>query len=163
VIHVLGLDLGTQTGWGWLRDGKRYDSGVWNCKPPKGKPGIRLTRFHSYLLGAIERVRYKLDLTEGQLLVAYEASSFQRGPAREVWWGLYAMLRYVCDPREIPCVGIPVATIKRRATGSGRASKVEMIKEAIGGFGVLDPDHNEADALWCAQVAWESWKSKTQQ
>lgn len=60
----------------------------------------------------------------------------------------------LCDDFGIKAVGVGVGTIKKRATGNGRASKEEVIERAIA-MGIHPVDDNEADAIaiMCAVVS----------
>lgn len=86
--------------------------------------------------------------------VVFEEVRRHRGvDAAHVYGGLLAILQTVCEEREVPYSGIPVATIKRAATGRGGGKgtgKAEMIAAANERWGLDLDDDNEADALWCA-------------
>jgi hypothetical protein len=57
-------------------------------------------------------------------------------------------LAAVCEEHGIKCVGIPVGTIKKHATGRGNATKEEMIASARSrGFNPIDD--NSADGASC--------------
>ena len=56
-----------------------------------------------------------------------------------------------CERKAAPYLGVPVATIKRHATGKGNAPKGDVIR-AVRAQGFLPKDDNEADAL--ALLAW---------
>ena len=51
-----------------------------------------------------------------------------------------------CERTSTPYLGVPVATIKRHATGKGNAGKADVIK-AVRARGFAPKDDNEADAL----------------
>ena len=57
-----------------------------------------------------------------------------------------ATLTAWAEHHEIPYAGVPVATIKRHATGKGNANKSEMIA-AIQALDFKPADDNEADAI----------------
>jgi Holliday junction resolvasome RuvABC endonuclease subunit len=54
--------------------------------------------------------------------------------------------RVVREAYAVPYLGVPVATIRRHATGKGNASKDDVIK-AVRARGHAPKDDNEADAL----------------
>jgi hypothetical protein len=56
------------------------------------------------------------------------------------------MLAAICEEKQIKCVGIPVATIKKITTGNGHASKEDMMDFAKR-CGFNPGDDNSADAL----------------
>ena len=66
--------------------------------------------------------------------------------AAHIYGGFLAHLTAWCEERELPYEGVPVATIKRFATGKGNASK-EAVIDAIKARGFQPADDNEADAL----------------
>jgi Holliday junction resolvasome RuvABC endonuclease subunit len=59
-----------------------------------------------------------------------------------------------CEERKIPYEGIPVATIKKHATGKGNAKKDAMMEAARARWpSVALEDDNHADALWIGDLA----------
>ena len=77
--------------------------------------------------------------------------------------GLLATLTAWCERHQIPYQGVPVGTIKRKATGKGNAGKAEVIA-AMKALGHPVTDVNEADALallhWALAQATEPALSK---
>jgi Holliday junction resolvasome RuvABC endonuclease subunit len=66
--------------------------------------------------------------------------------AAHVYGGFMYILAAVCEEKRIKCIGIPVSTIKKTATGNGHASKEDMIVFAKRcGFNPVDD--NAADSL----------------
>jgi Holliday junction resolvasome RuvABC endonuclease subunit len=66
---------------------------------------------------------------------------------------LLAILQAECEAKELPYSGIPVGTIKKRATGKGNASKEEMVAAAkLKWPGEIIVDDNQADALWILEA-----------
>ena len=149
---VIGIDPGTVCGWAVLRaDGSRHESGTWNLKPGRhesaGMRWVRLRRSLSVLVSAYDR---------GPQLLAYEAVAAHRGThAAHIYGGCVAVIQEVCEAAGMDYVGVPVGTVKKRATGKGNAGKAAVITAAADRW-KLDPctlDHNEADALWVAATA----------
>lgn len=66
--------------------------------------------------------------------------------AAHAYGGFLATLTAWCEHHQIPYSGVPVATIKKHATGKGNADKPAMVA-AIRAFGFHPADDNEADAL----------------
>lgn len=66
--------------------------------------------------------------------------------AAQVYGGSLAHLTAWCERTVTPYLGVPVATIKRHATGRGNAGKAEVIR-AVQARGFAPKDDNEADAL----------------
>lgn len=143
MARVLGLDPATKCGWALLDGEARVASGTWDLgiKPNESK-GMRFVRFERQLLEAIERVD----------LVAFEEVKYLRGiAATQVYAGIIAVLKLVCEKRGLSYVGIPVATVKKLATGKGNADKRAMIVAAKTRWGLTgEPTEDEADALWIA-------------
>jgi Holliday junction resolvasome RuvABC endonuclease subunit len=74
--------------------------------------------------------------------------------AAHVYGGLIAVLQEVCETEPVPYLGIPVGTVKRAATGSGRASKDDMVQAARERWPGWEPvDDNDADARFIAVAA----------
>jgi crossover junction endodeoxyribonuclease RuvC len=62
--------------------------------------------------------------------------------------GLLGLLRYGADARGIPVALVNVGTLKLFATGSGRASKQQMTRDAMSQLHQAPRNDNESDALW---------------
>lgn len=143
---VLGLDLGTHTGFaigfGQGTPGRFTLSGTWSYK---------LTRFDSpaqrYKL--FEDQLTQLDDATGVDVIYYEKVVRHLGTtAAHVYGAFLNKLHEWADAREIRYVGVPVQTIKIFATGKGNAPKARMIEAArMWGFKVSDDADDEADAI----------------
>jgi Holliday junction resolvasome RuvABC endonuclease subunit len=144
---TLALDLGTSTGWALNADG-RIVSGTESFKPGRFEGGgMRYLRFKRWL------TELKAT-TEGLEAIYFEEVRAHAGvDAAHAYGGFLATLTAWCEHHEIPYQGVPVGTIKKRATGKGNASKEEMIA-AMRALGHAPADDNEADAL--ALLAWTS-------
>ena len=66
--------------------------------------------------------------------------------AAHAYGGWLAILTAWCEHHGIPYAGVPVATIKRHATGKGNAVKAAVVA-AVRALGFAPGDDNEADAL----------------
>ena len=137
-MYILALDLGTKCGWA---DSKGY-SGVWHLKPSTHESaGERYRKFEMFL---------KEEISSHQInFIVYEEVHRHIGTeAAHVYGGLMAILQLICCGKGIEYKGVGVGTIKKHATGSGSASKEEMIKSAIQKFKRINVvDDNHADAL----------------
>lgn len=147
--RAVAFDLGTSCGWalGSHDPLEPYDYGVFDLRPRRYQGGgMRFVLFRSFLNDTL-----KDDVG----LVAFEEVRRHAGTdAAHIYGGLMATLCVACEIRSIPYVGIPVATIKRHATGKGNAPKEAMVAWALrarelgrvapfdGGIG-----EDEADAL----------------
>ena len=141
---VIGIDPGTACGWSVLRDGQHVASGTWDLSSKRHEGGgMRYLRFR----------RYFRELLAGldSPAVAYEEVRRHAGTsAAHVYGGIIAVLASECEELQVPYQSIPVATVKRKATGKGNASKGMMIEAARKRWGAQVQTHDEADALWIA-------------
>ena len=147
---ILALDLGTTTGWGLRTGDGLITSGTVSFRPGRfDGGGMRYLRFSNWLA--------EVDRLSGPIAaIWFEAVRGHSGTdAAHVFGGLLATLTSWAELRGIPYSGVPVATIKRYATGKGNANKEAMITAARArGFSPVDD--NEADAiailLWAIQT-----------
>lgn len=150
---AIGIDPGTRCGWavldqegGWIRG-----VGTWQLDNRRGDgAGMRYLRFERLL-------RELLGAYEGP--VAYELVAGHKGTeAAQIYGGIVAHITRVCEELGRPYAGIPVATIKRHATGKGNANKEAMIDRARARWGLETcpgNDDNQADALFVASALRE--------
>ena len=141
--NILALDLGTQTGFAqcYTENGKlKVEGGSVSFKPQKyDGAGMRYLKFVNWL--------DQLTIYNNIDAVYYESVRKHIGiDAAHVYGGLMATLASWCEKRKIPYAGVPVGTIKKHITGSGNASKDEVIA-AVVAKGFKPIDHNHADAL----------------
>jgi Holliday junction resolvasome RuvABC endonuclease subunit len=151
VVRILAIDPGTSCGWA-VSDGP---SGTWDLSVKRGEsPGMRYIRLRGCL---VEMRRCFPDIG----LLAFE-KSFQRGQAaREIHLKLVGTLEVWCAEESVELTHVYAATLKKYATGSGRASKEEM----CAAWWLIHPaDRNylprrsedEIDALWILRWAMET-------
>ena len=151
---ILGLDLGTTTGWCVLCS-DTLASGTWDLSGDRWEGGgMRFVRFVGGLADVAQRVRI--------VLVAYETVvRHASGNASQIYGGFLFNLERWCEVRRptIPYVGLTIEAIKLFATGNAKASKDAMVKSCNdrwlhqgpeGGYVI---DDNQADALWIAALA----------
>lgn len=137
---ILALDLGTQTGWAIANPKGAITSGTQSFRPQRFEGGgMRYLRFRRWLdemhqLTLIGEVHFE------------EVRRHQGVDAAHVYGGLLGQLSAWCEEHQIPYAGVPVGTIKRAVTGSGNASKAEVIA-AVERRGFAPKDDNEADAI----------------
>lgn len=163
---ILGLDLAVHTGWAICVDGEIIESGVQSFDLQRGEsPGMRFLRFRSWLKTLYgEALTINHDRSAGihpagPAVLAYEQSHHRGGPATMVAVGLATRVLELAA--EVGCESLPIhsATLKKRITGSGRASKADMIAAAEQRVGRQGFSEDEADAICCAFVAWEQVKA----
>lgn len=74
---------------------------------------------------------------------------------------LFGIFRYLCwKYRWIP-VGFPQTSMKKFATGDGRADKGAMMVRAYKEFGIDNATEDAVDAFWAARVAYELYHGST--
>ncbi|MCZ8165767.1 hypothetical protein [Silanimonas sp.] len=138
---VLALDLGTTTGWALCLADSAITSGTISFKPGRFEGGgMRFLRFRRWL---DELRTLAPDLAE----VHFEEVRRHAGvDAAHAYGGFLATLTAWCEHHQIPYSGVPVAAIKKHATGRGNADKTAVL-EAVRTWGFEPGDDNEADAL----------------
>jgi hypothetical protein len=130
---VLALDLATSTGWALrARDGT-VTSGVQRFELKRGEsPGMRFLRFRRWLAEVIalgELGPAGVGVPAG--VIAYEtplttAKGFASGIGKE----LAAIALVEAAARGIETTNVAPSSLKKHATGSGRASKDDMVRAA---------------------------------
>ena len=150
---ILALDLATTTGWAIATPlaVAAWPVGVMGAKGPidgvtygsitfggKGRACLFL-EFSRWLDRLIER--------GGIGLAAIEAPVHARTmPAMRIAGGLAAISEMICAFRSINSLEVPPTTVKKHFTGSGAATKPQMMA-ACDARGWLPPDNNAGDAL----------------
>lgn len=160
-LLVIGIDPGTVCGWGVLSmDGDRVDSGAWDLSMRRGEgsgmPFVRLRSHLLALLSAHPKAIWAYELVERH--VAYIKG---RGPQHNTYaaqqYGkiVGTMLGTIEEAGITLYVGVPVGTVKKRATGKGNAGKEAMVAAATSRWfaETSRPTEDEADALWVASAA----------
>ena len=94
-----------------------------------------------------------LDTVKPGMLAFEEVRRHQGVDAAHIYGGIIAVITEECERRSIPYEGIPVGTIKKRATGKGNAGKPDMMDAARREWPGWTGDDNEADARWIAMCA----------
>lgn len=138
---ILALDLGTTTGWACRPSDGHMAHGWASFKPGRYEGGgMRYLRFKRWLS--------ELQGTVGEIGQIYfeEVRRHNSTDAAHVYGGLMATLTSWCEHHQIPYQGVPVATIKKHATGKGNAGKPEML-QSVRERGHPVTDDNEADAI----------------
>ncbi len=143
---LLALDLGTRTGWAIRTPEGRITSGTESFRPGRFEGGgMRYLRFRRWL----ENLKGTVGLIEA---IYFEEVRRHAGvDAAHAYGGFLGQLTAWCEHQRIPYQGVPVGTIKKHATGSGRAAKRDVIT-AVQARGFQPTDDNEADAI--ALLLW---------
>lgn len=133
---VLGLDLASRVGWahshgvGGVIDLRNKDKD-W------GQMAVMFDREIRKILESCPTDQIISELPPNQLL----------GAARMILLGLHWQARGIAKAFDIPFSNVAVPTLKKWATGSGRADKKDMIRAACD-LGWQQPlDDNHADAI----------------
>lgn len=155
-MRILSLDLATKTGWA-LWDGSRIESGVQDFTRKRGES-------HGFLFWSFDRWLETVFIVGIDLIIYEQPATFRSGAANAIAHGLSAFLQKRCEQHGLAATVVNTMTLKKWATGSGRAGKEEMIQAARRrGFVHLDyiPDDNEADALLLLAYAIEKFGGTT--
>ena len=152
-ITCIGLDLGRTMGIAvWNEDGLDF-SETWEWKAKRGK------------LIPTERDEFRHALRDligncSATVVAYERPHFRGYAATVSLCGWVCSVEEVCCALNVPILSVHTATLKKWATGSGKASKEQMIVEARKFKPDLDKDDDDqADAIHVARWGFSQLSS----
>ena len=152
-MKVLGIDQATHTGFAVVEPGVLHVSGT---QVLKGKVEQRFSEFATWFRGMI-----KTHLPD---LVVYEKPHFRGYDSTLSGVGLIALILMICHETGTACTGVHTATLKKFATGYGKASKSMMTTMAnrIEGLDLKTKENNdEADAIHLALYGVEQWNNTT--
>jgi Holliday junction resolvasome RuvABC endonuclease subunit len=145
-MTICALDLATTTGYASLVQGILV-SGSYKCRNKAKEP------WGSCFLSFKRWLREWLIQEKPEKLYYEEVRRWSSGDAAKAYCGLRAVMLMECEMWGIEVVGVAVGTIKKHATGSGKASKDEMIEAAWRRWGVRTKSHDTADALAILSLA----------
>lgn len=149
-MNILALDQASKTGWALYQDGEISSGVIPLVIVPKSKgPGHRLVWFQreiDEMFGSFPR---------GELAVYHEQPfTTDRIAADVIVCGLSMHIDSWCEQRGYRSRVVHNQTVKKYATGSGRATKEQMLRNArIKWPDQVIIDHNQADALWILDFA----------
>ena len=155
-IRVLALDLGRRTGWAIGEDGARVDSGVHELyaenKPSRvWTDGERFREFFKFLVRTYTKFEYDV--------IAFEqVSGGTKGRQTQLYNGFRAVVAFYSERWGMPCFPVAVGSAKKALTGSGKASKEDMVHAANRMFGVGCFSDDEADALGVMTAIFDDWE-----
>lgn len=172
---VLGLDLATNCGY---CIGLQYKNkplkiapefmGQWDLSAgPYDSGAIRFVRLRHFLAAVRpDLVGYEdVKFTPSEAITKFSAARVlaRAATSSELIGAFRATVVTWCEENNIPCIGIPIGTIKKRATSKGNASKENMITACNEQFGsdFATDDYsstgvdNIADAAWITQITAE--------
>lgn len=122
---ILSLDLGSRTGWAVFWGKNRKASGTWDLKAGASCRPEKYINLIGHIRDCIKE--YGIEV------VAYEVVHFgtHKGTdAARLYNGLVATLESEAYSFDLGLEEIHISTAKKAMTGSGRASKEDMIKSA---------------------------------
>ena len=172
---VLALDLATKTGFSLAcRLGDEYDpsrivSGTWNLQPIRTME-LRLLARHEdpRPAGLLHRILAVCGPIQGTILFAWEDVEFVSSRDQITCWaGLRAAVlcageTSALNGTRVQFYSVPVGTLKKFATGSGRAEKVDMERAAVAAH-LVPPDHglddNGIDARWILEYTLRTYNA----
>jgi Holliday junction resolvasome RuvABC endonuclease subunit len=137
-MNIIALDLATKTGW--ATNALDQVSGTIEFALKRGEsPGMRFLRCRAWLNELYRLVNGKLNV------LCYEQAHHRGGAATAVCVGLVTVAQAFAAENNVELMPVHTATLKKFATGSGRAGKADMIAAAIE-RGWEPKSHDEADA-----------------
>ncbi len=146
-MNIFALDLATKTGWSTNIHGRR--TGVIEFPIKRGEsPGMRFLRCRAWLNEMWKLLGGQVDV------ICYEQAHHRGGAATACCVGLITELLAFAAEHNIEIMPVHSATLKKFATGSGKANKKEMIKAAEQ-QGWNPQDDNEADACLLLEYAMD--------
>ena len=150
-MTICALDLATTTGYASSASGIVM-SGTFKCRQNSKEPwGVCFLRFKRFL-------REWLIQEKPEQLWYEDVRRWSSGDAAKAYCGLRAVMLMECEAHGVEVIGVAVGTIKLHATGSGRASKQQMIDAAWTRWEIKTKSDDEADALAVLSLAIERTK-----
>lgn len=147
--RILALDPAQSTGWAYTR-------GKWGIekftKRPWRHPFAHYLDYRAWLLERID----ELDVTALATEAVLSTGGFGNGQRHE-WHGITLAVAAECD---LPIVQVMPSSLKKYATGDGRAERPAM-QQALGErFGIWLPerDHDAIAAIWV--LSWATAEMK---
>ena len=154
-MKIMGLDMASKTGYSVFDNGEYAESGMMDFTKKRGESnGILFLKFKKWLTEKIAE--------EKPDIVAYERAHM-RGASTEILMGLQTHAQSISEEYGAMSYPIHSGTMKRKATGYGKASKEAMMEKAgeISGKNIDQDD--EADAVIAAYVADLELNVKTEE
>ncbi|MFM7012037.1 MAG: hypothetical protein ACKO0Z_22360 [Betaproteobacteria bacterium] len=145
---ILALDLASVTGWAIGDESSTKQSGITKLSRKVGfsEDGSRYLSLRTFLMA--KRAEYETFEAIFYEQVQRHVSTY----SAQMYGGFKAVTLVFAEQSKIPVYGFGVGEIKKHATGSGVASKDQMMGWARES-GYSPADHNEADALAILSLA----------
>ena len=165
---ALGLDLGTACGYSFaiLHPNGTWEfnpwfMGLWDLSSGRYDTGnIGFLRLRQFLHTVRPTIVWYEDVkfTPSEAVTRFNASRIiaRAATSAELIGAFKQTLVLWCEDRDVHCTGIPIGTIKKRATGKGNANKEDMIRACnlefqtnfdVESYHTTGAD-NVADAAW---------------
>jgi hypothetical protein len=110
-MNILALDLGTTTGFSLQKEGEII-YGTKKLRHDKNASGARFLDFRNWLIETISA--HNIHMVFFERVYGHKGTA-----AAQCFGGFMYTLAAVCEELSIECIGIPVCTIKKVATGIG--------------------------------------------
>ena len=142
---TLGLDFGSDLGWA-LGHAGLVASGVVNVRAAKTEPrALRYVYFREFVEGLMVNPSNPALVTR----VVYEMPFIRRTATRTLMIGFATRVHELCAIHGARYYEVHALTLKKYATGYGRAEKSHMVRLAKERWpDQTIADDNQADALW---------------
>jgi Holliday junction resolvasome RuvABC endonuclease subunit len=150
IMRILALDCALKTGWASFCN-RIIESGIQDFNLKRGESkGMVFLRFRNWLNGMIGLINPNL--------IIYEQAHHRGGWATQISVGLITRIMELCDEKGIEYSSIHSMSLKKFATGTGKASKEDMLRAAIQKFGRIVDSYDEADALLLLAYAMKEFE-----
>lgn len=132
-MTVVGLDLGTKTGYAIMTGGVLVNAGTWTLASPKAikeAAKLRLDRRGDPRFFLLKTTLFNLTLQHKVDWIVFEDVQFSSTTMQTQLWATWRAAVWSMAPAiKIECV--PVATLKKFATGNGGATKEGMARALV--------------------------------
>lgn len=160
-VRIVAIDPGTKCGYSYIDipfpvpptlKACRLQSGVWDLSVKRHEGGgMRFIRLRKHLMEI-----------EPTFLLYEEVVRHMGTIAAHVYGGIVATMQTYCVDNDIQHIGIPVGTIKKKASGKGNCGKPVMVQTAneffdMGDEPITEKQDDIADAMWLMQIGIDEW------
>lgn len=152
-MRILALDQGLKTGWASQDERGGVECGTLKFEADRGESkGIRYLKFRNWLNQMLDSINPEV--------VVYEQTHHRGGYATEVGYAFTTRIQELCADRKIPFKATHTGTLKKFATGSGKADKSDMVREAKKNHPnqLIEEDDDIADALHLLDYAKKEYQ-----
>jgi Holliday junction resolvasome RuvABC endonuclease subunit len=147
---ILALDTATVTGWALVSTTGATRHGRADFSAHRGNLGALLSAFDMWLSDHITTTRPRFVFLE---------EPFFRGKGTRTTFALAGLVHLIAHRRELPCLELHNATIKKYARDHGGAATdggKSATLSACAAWGFHPADDNAADAIVLARWAWDN-------